>query len=271
MSSEEEQLKSSLDLMRRLPPSQIDKNLLFTLELIPDLTDDLLTTIDVPLKTATDSKCDKDYLLCDYNRDGDSYRSPWSNEYEPELEDGTLPSDDLRKIEIEANQVFASYCNAYYEGGISSAYFWDLDDDSFGACIVFKKDGSKQRDLEAGIWDSVHVVEVIPNKDGTADYKLSTTIILSLSTKQNNLDLSGYIQRQQQETHKFDKFTTHTVNIGNMIQSMENHLRDSLQSVYFDKAREITRALRSLQPKSETKKQNMLQDELANALSNRKR
>ena len=74
MSSEEDQLKSSLDLMRRLPPSQIDKNLLFTLELIPDLTDDLLTTIDVPLKTATDSKYDKDYLLCDYNRDGDSYR-----------------------------------------------------------------------------------------------------------------------------------------------------------------------------------------------------
>ena len=56
-----------------------------------------------------------------------------------------------------------------------------------------------------------------------------------------------------------------------MIQAMENHLRDSLQQVYFDKAREITRALRSLQPKSETKKQTMLQDELANALSNRKR
>ena len=30
----------------------------------------------------------KDYLLCDYNRDGDSYRSPWTNEYDPPIEDG---------------------------------------------------------------------------------------------------------------------------------------------------------------------------------------
>jgi hypothetical protein len=56
-----------------------------------------------------------------------------------------------------------------------------------------------------------------------------------------------------------------------MIQTMENSLRDTLQTVYFDKAREVTRALRSLQPKSETKKQFVLQNELANALSNRKR
>jgi capping protein (actin filament) muscle Z-line, beta len=122
------------------------------------------------------------------------------------LEDGNVPSDDLRKMEIEANQIFASYCNAYYEGGISSAYFWDIEESNgFGACVVFKKDGSNQRDLEAGIWDSVHVVEVIPGKDA-ATYKLSTTIILSLSTKQNNLDLSGYIQRQVSRRRSFNNF-----------------------------------------------------------------
>ena len=42
----------------------------------------------------------KDYLLCDYNRDGDSYRSPWSNEYDPPIEDGSIPSDRIRNFEV---------------------------------------------------------------------------------------------------------------------------------------------------------------------------
>ncbi len=41
---------------------------------MPDLCEDLLSSIDQPLKVATDKKLGKDYLLCDYNRDGDSYR-----------------------------------------------------------------------------------------------------------------------------------------------------------------------------------------------------
>ena len=60
--------------MRRLPPQQIEKNLSDLIDLVPDLCEDLLSSIDQPLKVATDKKVGKDYLLCDYNRDGDSYR-----------------------------------------------------------------------------------------------------------------------------------------------------------------------------------------------------
>ena len=42
-------------------------------DLVPDLTDDLLNTVDQPLQLAKDAKGNA-YLLCDYNRDGDSYR-----------------------------------------------------------------------------------------------------------------------------------------------------------------------------------------------------
>ena len=57
---------------------------------VPELCEDLLSSVDQPLKIARDktvsikshkywfhlisSKVGKDYLLCDYNRDGDSYR-----------------------------------------------------------------------------------------------------------------------------------------------------------------------------------------------------
>ena len=61
--------------MRRLPPQQIEKNLSDLIDLVPELCEELLSSIDQPLKIASDKKVGKDYLLCDYNRDGDSYRS----------------------------------------------------------------------------------------------------------------------------------------------------------------------------------------------------
>ena len=92
----------------------------------------------------------KSFLLCDYNRDGDSYRSPWSNTYFPPLEDGILPSKALRKVEIEMNELVKFYTEMYYEGGISSVYLWENDEEEngdegaeirdFAGCVCIKKD-----------------------------------------------------------------------------------------------------------------------------------
>lgn len=67
-------LEFALDLMRRLPPANVEQNLYNLCDMVPDLLSDLLGSVDQPLKIAHDSKYRKDYLLCDYNRDGDSYR-----------------------------------------------------------------------------------------------------------------------------------------------------------------------------------------------------
>jgi len=37
------------------------------------------------------------------------FRSPWTNTYDPPLEDGIMPSDKLRKLEIEVNAAFEAY------------------------------------------------------------------------------------------------------------------------------------------------------------------
>ena len=42
-------------------------------------------------------------------RFGTASRSPWSNEYDPPLDDGTVPSVKLRKLEIAANEAFDTY------------------------------------------------------------------------------------------------------------------------------------------------------------------
>lgn len=67
-------LDNMLDLTRRLPPNNIEQNIASLVELCPDYADELLGSVDQPLQVRTDSRTGKDYLICDYNRDGDSYR-----------------------------------------------------------------------------------------------------------------------------------------------------------------------------------------------------
>lgn len=187
-----------LDLMRRLPPIHVEENVASLVAMCPDYADDLLGSVDQPLKVMTDRATGKEYLACDYNRDGDSYRyvrtalficvrqssarkpgrftrpserclhcrltrrSPWSNEYDPPLEDGTVPTPKLRKLEITANEAFDTYRemyvhtpsvpttlheaygtgtarHRYYEGGVSSVFLWDLDDGGFAGVVLLKK------------------------------------------------------------------------------------------------------------------------------------
>jgi F-actin capping protein, beta subunit len=60
-----------------------------------------------PLREATDAESGRRYLLCEYNRDADSYRSPWSNKYDPPLEDAYMPRPELRKLEVYSNTVYS--------------------------------------------------------------------------------------------------------------------------------------------------------------------
>ena len=65
-------------------------------------------------------------------------RSPWSNKYDPPLDDGTVPSGRLRKLEMDANQAFDTYREMYFESGICSVYVWDLDH-GFAIVVLIKK------------------------------------------------------------------------------------------------------------------------------------
>jgi capping protein beta len=126
------------DLLRRLNPKHTTASLSALINLVPNLTEDLLSSVDQPLQLARCKQTGRDYLLCDYNRDGDCYRSPWSNEFDPPLSDGTVPTDRMRQMEIAANDAFDVYRELYYEGGVSSVYFWDLEV-GFAGVVLLKK------------------------------------------------------------------------------------------------------------------------------------
>ena len=67
-------LDSALDLKRRMPPENVESHLEALIDLVPDLTDALLAAVDQPLKVQRCARSGRDFLLCDYNRDADSYR-----------------------------------------------------------------------------------------------------------------------------------------------------------------------------------------------------
>eukprot|EP00727_Mastigamoeba_balamuthi_P009016 m51a1_g4737 putative subunit of heterodimeric actin capping protein cap32 34 (270) ;mRNA; r:366963-368085 len=267
-----EQLDCALDLMRRLPPAQVEDNLAGLIDLVPHLMEDLLSSVDQPLKIAHDSSAKRDYLLCDYNRDGDSYRSPWSNKYDPPLSDGNTPSANLRQLEIQMNEVFDIYRDLYYEGGVSSVYCWDLDD-GFAACILIKKtqDMSKKGTPMKGAWDAIHVIEV-EDKKKTAHYKLTSTVMLNLDTEgeaTGAVRLAGSLQRQEERDQPVNEQNPHMTNIGRMVEDMENKLRMTLETIYFGKTKEVLNTLRSQVPLSEVERKKGQQQNISSQLSSK--
>ena len=162
------EMDAALDVVRRLPPHEVQDTLEGLLTLAPDLADELLDRVDQPLVERVDTfagsggsggggKGGKPFLCCDFNRDGDAFRSHHSNQYFPadaakELEDGGVkPSDRLRSLEVAANSVWRMYVEQYYEGGMAAVYCWDTkddegdtaaaakDSDGFAACFLVKK------------------------------------------------------------------------------------------------------------------------------------
>jgi len=265
-----DELDCALDLMRRMPPSSIEDNLAGLIDLVPDLTEQLLSMVDQPLKVAHDSQAKRDYLLCDYNRDGDSYRSPWTNKYDPPLPDsGAVPSKKLRDIEVQANDVFDIYRDLYFEGGVSSVYCWDLDD-GFAAVILIKKtqDQSKKGQPMKGTWDSIHVVEV-QDKGRSGHYKLTSTVMLFIETETKEtgrVTLAGSLTRQDEKDYAVDKNNPHVSNIGRMVEDMELKLRTTLQTIYFGKTKDIVNELRQIMNVSALQHRSALQAEIGRAI-----
>lgn len=267
------QLECALDLMRRLPPTDTEENLTGLVNLQPDLTEALLSSVDQKLQVRVDPVLKREYLLCDFNRDGDSYRSPWTNKYYPELEDGALPSERLYEMEKIANEVFARYRDLYFTtGAISSCYFWDLDE-GFAACILIKKEGKHlDNNLKEGSWDSIHVVEVIENeRGGSAHYKLTTTIMLELAMANNdigNMNLAGTFTRQTEEDRSVnyakaaDVDLNHLAQIGRMVENMESSMRSAVEIVYFDKTKDIVNALRNVVSREEIEGKRRMQEDI---------
>ncbi|KAF4587829.1 F-actin-capping protein subunit beta [Ophiocordyceps camponoti-floridani] len=274
---------SALDLLRRLNPKHTSSHLNAIISLAPDLTEDLLSSVDQPLTVRRCKQTGRDYLLCDYNRDGDSYRSPWSNQFDPPLDDGggaggvgaggsegagegAVPSERVRKMEVKGNEAFDIYRDLYYEGGVSSVYLWNLDD-GFAGVVLLKKSATPGGTTE-GVWDSIHVFEAI-ERGRTTHYKLTSTVILSLATTEpatGSMDLSGNMTRQVEQDLPVESDESHMANVGRLVEDMELKMRNLLQEVYFGKAKDVVGDLRSVGSLSDGARERETQKEIIGSM-----
>eukprot|EP00439_Symbiodinium_sp_Y106_P035088 s3618_g4.t1 len=211
-----------------------------------------------PLKVKEDLKANRYFVASDYNFDGGSHRSPWSDRYIPvppggEAEEERLfrPSARLKRLEQSFNEVFEAYVMSYYEGGVSSVYLWDLDEGFAGAFLVHKELAKVLGDGKTGVWDSIHVLEVRESPNSHyVDFKLSSTIWLhfQVAAKADQTELSGHLTRQAEarlDRRKKAGEDAQIIQVGTMIEDNENFLRHNLECIHLAKQRTVLDAVRS--------------------------
>ena len=231
------------------------------------------------------------------------------------LRDGAVPSAELRRLEVLANDAFTVYRELYYEStGLSSVYVWDLDTpdtanptshspsntngNGFAVVVLLKKvvDGAKRM---KGAWDGIHVLEVQPRGARMAAYKLTSTVQLHLVTQAGShgrMSLAGSLTRQAQHDLPLDSVSgsgsgtsgsgnsgsgtttsnttnasfnpaDHVVNIGRLVEDMENKLRNLMQEIYFGKTRDVVAEARSLASLGAVRSQQDLTRELISKMN----
>jgi len=136
-------VNAAFALVKRLPPKQVARTLAGMANLVQDedTRTDLMDKIISSLVVCTDEG-GRDYLQHEYNRDGDSYRSPWSNKYNPPTESSFFPSPALRSLEEKAFNIFTSYVKLYYGEATSSVFMMDPIPGAapgFSGCYLVKK------------------------------------------------------------------------------------------------------------------------------------
>lgn len=177
-------------------------------------------------------------------------------------------------MEEALNAAVDVYRELYYEGGISSAFLWALDE-GFAGVVLFKKTVPPGK----GGWDSIHVLEVAESATKrSAHYKLTSTVILDLgmqSAAVDSLELAGNLTRQTQQElplsglREAEVEQGHVVNIGRMVEDMETRMRNLLQEVYFGKAKDVVGDLRSIQPLSEVEGERAAHKEAISKMNSR--
>jgi len=260
----QKQTAAALSLLQRLPPQDLEANLDGLAAIAPHLERSLTPYVTRPLNLERDTEHNRYFIACEYNGDGGSYRSPWSNKYFPvpegkEAEEGLFhPSERLRRLEEMSNEVFDAYKTSYFEGGVSSAYLWELDEGFAGAFLI-RKELSEIHGTDKGVWESVHLLEVreLPNSN-FAEYKLSSSVRLNMEAADSGAgetEFSGLVTRQaesRRDVRKKPGEDVHLLHIGRMIEEVEMSIRQNLDGFFMAKTREVldaTRALDSVQPR----------------------
>lgn len=219
---DDETFQSVFQLLRVIPPPEIEKSLYAISILLPECSQEILQRVDTVPHVLLDAEAGRFFLCGDYNRKGDAFRSPWSNTYFPpsvikmdescspefhpvpqSAEDGRSSScstpqieqeratvSPLREMEMNFNTIFDAYRDAYLNGGVSSVYVWPRHGDGFSAAFLLYKGILDESGSLKIIWSSTHVVEVTTS-NALIVYKLLSSVYFRICTPLSDKDVSS--------------------------------------------------------------------------------
>ena len=247
-------IKECIQLNQLMPIIDIDKNIDAISSVIyenDDLLNEFLQKVDNRTKICKDDP-KGEFVMCEQNRDGDSYRSPISNKYFPATDDAKYPCAQLRALEELLNKMFKLYLKHYYSPtAICSVYCWELGDnlaDGYGVAVLIKNSLTHQKKINTGCWDSSNLITVTFENEGSkkkAKYNLISSVNLAMSFESKicgKVCLSGTIARSSHYSKVVNDYTNdeaHVTNIGVLVEDMENSIRNTLDTIYLLKSKQI--------------------------------
>ena len=213
----------------------------------------------------------REYLKHEYNRDGESFRSPWSNKFFPEAADCSFfPSADLLKLEQKMNDVFSQYVYLYYDNAISSVFLVDSETPGFNGSYLVKKVLENEKEIKYGCWDAIHIVtcEIGAEK---VNYQVVSTVMVTIDAEQETLgkmNIAGASSKTaKSEAPVNAEFNSnadmvHIRYIGKLIEHNEGLLRDEVTEHYLTKQRQITNSGRLMEEYMTLDEKRKFQEEL---------
>lgn len=241
---------AALDLLNRINPKEVEKCLAGLSELIEDedVVGEIYQKADKPLTLDVCQTTGNEFLQCEFNREDESYRSPWSNAYQPPIGDGPVPPENLRELEQATNTQLLEYKKLYFGlSAVSSAYFWHISDNQFGCAVLIRKDLKDIENLQTGIWETTHLIQATLNND-SVDYQVTSTILLQVLTH-GTFDLSGHSNRQtsksmsMQAAHPYGDY--HSYNILCLMEDIEKVFLTQVASTYLERPKVILDKIKS--------------------------
>lgn len=246
-------LMSCINISRVLPVTKLSQNINAISSLVyndDDVLDSFLQKVDQPLDICKETG---DFICCEYNRDGDSFRKPGTGEFYPPSEDSHPPSENLLNLEDALNKMFKIYVKFYYTPStVASVFCYLIDEDDpnkFVVAVLIRNaiDESKKTN---GKWESSNLITVdcSPNEEKSVKYDCITSVNVYLNTSMKvgndgKLNMGGSITKRLSATKNFNNdgpdTQFHVENIGKLVEDIETNIRDEIEKIYFSKTNEI--------------------------------
>lgn len=201
------------------------------------------------------------FIECDINKDNNSYRSPWSNKYYPEIESNIILPNELRELEEKLNTFIKLYTKIYYgESAISSVYIKIQDNsisNGFYCYTLIKNNILNSNKLNDNTYlDTIHITSIkYMRENNNTDkeqikviYKTKSNYIYNINLK-NNCEYNGINKIECTKTSYVDNYfdyNTHINLIGSSIEENEELLRYQIDGYSLEKNISICNDIRNL-------------------------